>query len=230
MPVQEPVPASEQSASASESQSESESDGDSFIVSDSEDLLTAAQHAEVDAELERIREARADIAELAVGYLRGMPQPRVHARVMAKAWVASGASCASCNNAWQPWFVELLLKHSRLTFHDAPGGGAYGLCAACNRPGLLSNTIASPETGAVRVGWTCGLRALAMHTLHHARATCAAMLDATPLPRLAVTEKSAVQALLAVLEAAADAGEQRADGDTRLWNTVHTARAALGFA
>ena len=195
----------------------------SFIVSDTEDMLTAEQHAEVDTELARIRQARADIDGLYVVYLRGLPQARVHSRLMAQAFVATGGV------AWQPRLTSLL-EHCDLSFHDTTPS-AYGHCAACNRPRWLSKMIVSPVAGTVLLGQTCGVRALAVHTLHHARAKSSTMLRANSLSQVRA-EMRAVEALIAVLGAADDlAGTDDAPGKRNedVAHTLQLSRAMLGF-
>ena len=206
---------------------ESSSIGSSFIVSDHDDILTLEQFAVVDSEIRHIREARADIADLSIAYLWGLPQARVHARVMSKAISASGAE-------WSDSFNDILRHHSpvRASFDDLPKRSR-GLCAACNRHRWLSKQLVLSDSSILHLGRTCAARALVAHTLLHAQSACMQMLDDTPIRQLKAFEKNAVRALGSVLDAADDAAEitdaVHASYIDSITSDVMNARASLGF-
>jgi hypothetical protein len=207
-----------------ESHDSNSTGGSSFVVSDTEELLTLEQRATVDSELRHIREARADITAISITYLWGLPQARVHARVMSKASSASSAE-------WNTSFNDVL-RHP-VVFCDLPTRSR-GTCAACNRPRWLYSQLVLPDTSILCLGRTCATRALVAHTLLQAQAACMQMLGDTPIGHLQVFENKAVRALGAVMDAADDAAEMTYDAyvssTDRITRNVMSARKSLGFA
>ena len=193
-------------------------DNSSFIVSDSEEPLNYDQQAHVDAEMSRLQTARVGITEsgLTLEYLHGLHQPRVHARILAKADAASGSE-------WPVSFTCALRSDKHAVFNDVVLV-RHGVCTACARPRLLTKMVIF-SNGAVPayMGSICAKRAIVMHTLLHAQAACTKKLDVLPLAQLQSAEVACVDALDTVLDAADDVGEGR------VYQMVQSARNVLGI-
>lgn len=204
----------------SASESETDSDESEYIVSDSEEPLTEAERMEVQKEMGFYRDARADIMVMAGDYLRGLQQPRVHERVLAKAYGAAG-------KALDKVFMDFLRSDADLNLADLEHG-TRGTCAACSKPRWLSKKVGNRHVGRI-----CATRAIVFHTLHHVQRSCTTALEDSVLADVRFLQASAVSAFQSLLEAAdltADLCESNGCDADALYDDVMLLRPQLGFA
>ena len=197
----------------------------SFVTSDDDMSATSADIQEYIGELRRLREARSDISELSAEYLWGMPQMRVHDRVLSKITAAAGPE-------WSPRFMGIVRSSPTLAIDDIPGGGFRAECAACNKPRWLSKRVAIGHR-MLPVGRICAARLVVAHTLAHVQRTCSVFLDEMPIAHIRRVERNAVAAFDRVLDAAdtsATLSDYSGDDADTIVENVMGLRGELGFA